>query len=121
MWTGGARTQHPVLSPRSVFPIGYNIDFIILDPPAVHPESESAEAALLGEIFRHPCAMRAERFGKVLHQRGEKLLAGFRRSAFENRAEGGVGFNILERRGSIGWLRGHGGKYETGGNADSRG
>ena len=50
-----------------------DIDFIVFDPLAVHPEGEGAEAALLGKIFRHPGAMRAERLGKILHQRGKKL------------------------------------------------
>ena len=79
-----------------------DIDFIVLDPLAIHPEGERAEAALLGKIFRHPGAVRAERLGKVLHQRGKKLLARFRCGPFEDRAQGGVGFEILEWLGAIG-------------------
>ena len=101
-----------------------DIDFIVLDPLAVHPKGEGAEAALLGEIFRHPGAVRAERLAKILHQRGKKLLARFRCGPFEDRAQGGVGFEILKRLGGhgakvwsgrrIGCKRGVGGEREEG-------
>ena len=79
-----------------------DIDFIILDPVALHPEGEGAEPAFLGKIFRHPRAMRAERLGKILHQRGKKLLARFGCGPFEDRAQRFIGFKILEWSGSNG-------------------
>ena len=64
-----------------------DVDFIVFDPLAVHPEGEGAKAARLGKIFRHPGSMRAERFGKILHQRGKETAGPFRwRSLRESRA-----------------------------------
>ena len=79
-----------------------DIDFIVLDPLVVHPEGQGAKAARLGEIFRHPSSMRAKCLGKILHQRCKKLLARFRCGPFEDRAQSGVGFEILKRLGAIG-------------------
>lgn len=87
-----------------------DVYFIIFDPLAVHPEGKGAKAARLGKIFRHPGSMRAECFGKILHQRGKEAVPRFGGGPLENRAQCFVGFKILERLGAIEWWRGHGTK-----------
>ncbi len=72
-----------------------DIDLIVLDPSAVHPEGQGPESAFLGKVFRHPGAVRAECLGKILYQGRKKLLAGCRGGAFENRPQRGVGLKIL--------------------------
>jgi hypothetical protein len=54
--------------------------------------------------------MGAERFRKILNQRGKKAVSSFGDGSLENRAQRFIGFKILERLGAIEWWRGHGGK-----------
>jgi hypothetical protein len=84
--------------------------FIVLEPLAVHPEGEGTQAARIGKVFRHPGSVRAERFGKILDQRSKKAVPCFSGGSLENRAASDVGFEILQRLGSIGWGSGHGNK-----------
>ncbi len=62
-----------------------DIHLIVSDPLAIHPERQGPQTTSIGEVFRDPGSVRAESFGQVLDQCGEKLLSSFRCSTFENR------------------------------------
>src|SRR5262245_24707911 len=91
-----------------------DVHFIVLDPLAIHPEGEGAEAPFLGKIFRHPGSVRAERFGEILYQRSKKSVSRFGSGSLENCAEGGVRFKTLKRCGVIHCGRGNGKKLWDG-------
>lgn len=100
-----------------------DVDFVVQDPLAVHPEGQGAEASPFRKIFRHPGAVRAERLGEILHQRGKKPLAGFRGGALKNRAQGRIRFQPLKGLRSIGRRSAHGRKVwgEAAGRCKRRG
>ena len=79
-----------------------DVHLIVLDPLALHPEGEGAQAARLRKIFRHPGSVRAERLGKILHERSKESVSRFGGGPLENRAQRFVGFKILEWLGAIG-------------------
>ena len=67
-----------------------DVEAVILDEAAVHPEGECVQHLLFGTASRHHRAVDIEALGQVFHQRAEKPLAGLLGRALKNSAQGGV-------------------------------
>ena len=78
-----------------------NIDLVVLDPMAVHPERERAERPLFRKVFRDPGAMGVQDLGEVLHERGKKPFACLHGRALKDGAQGRVSFEAQQRQRSV--------------------